>query len=214
MSLLTTPFLSASQRAKQNVKLLATRAPPVLVEIWGSPSAPTWPALRAKCFLPILKDLGEEVVDLRLGWIARENPSYPTGFWSLHGQTEILGNTWVSCVQARKGATTALQFADCMNVNLSATPSYAASCARSLSLPVEEIRACAFGAEGRQYVRETAKDADARRVVWSPTIFIDGERYCLWHSSPCKANTPHDFLAAICHAYKGPKPSRCPTQKT
>lgn len=38
-------------------------------------------------------------MNLTLGFIAKPNAAYPTGFWSLHGQTEVVGNAFTICIE-------------------------------------------------------------------------------------------------------------------
>ena len=72
------------------------------------------------------------------------------------------------------------------------------------------LEACAYGAEAKGYLTTSAAMASGRNANWSPTIFIEGELYCLWDSEPCQATDAEDFLVAICDAYTGVLPSGCP----
>jgi hypothetical protein len=40
-------------------------------------------------------------------------------------------------------------------------------------------------------------------AVWSPTIFINGKNYCLYHTADCESKVDSDFVKKICDEYKG-----------
>eukprot|EP00727_Mastigamoeba_balamuthi_P012091 m51a1_g7504 putative polygalacturonase inhibitor 1 (621) ;mRNA; f:280562-282655 len=182
--------------------------PPVEVFVSGECKCPDMASIEG-VFLPILQRLGPEVVDLRLGFIARSMPEYPTHYWSLHGQTEVVGNALTLCAAKQHGMTQALVLASCLNENQSSIPSNLDVCAPKVGMDADELRACALGAEGAELLDEAVQLSDKYGAVWSPTVWINGELYCLWHSSPCKAASEDDFLKAVCAAYTGPKPAAC-----
>jgi len=150
-----------------------------------------------------------KVMDLQLGFIMKEMPDYPTGFWSLHGQSEVIGNGMIKCVEQKTDVATAVKFSACLAETIDTVPTNAAECASRLGIDFSDIPQCALGEKGRQLLKDSMVLADNDGAVWSPTILIDDKPYCLWHSTPCKASKPEDFLRAICDAYKGDKPEAC-----
>lgn len=181
---------------------------PVSVVIHGEAKCPDMGSIE-DIFEDVVSTLGEDVVEVTLGWIAKANEQYPTGYWSLHGQTEVIGNAYTSCAAEMYGMTKALKFTKCLNVNISVVPTNARECAGKTGLDFEALRACALGEKGAKLLKEGVALSDSYGAVWSPTIYIDGQMFCLWHSSPCKASKESDFGKAVCDAYTGTRPAAC-----
>jgi len=139
----------------------------------------------------------------------KEIPEYSTGYWSLHGQSEVIGDALIKCVEDKTNVTTAVDFAACLAEKIDTVPNNAADCAKRLNINYDDIRTCPFSTEGKKLLKESQELADKDNAVWSPTVIINDELYCLWHSTPCKATKDEDFLRAICDAYKGPTPVGC-----
>lgn len=196
------------ERSKKNNNGEKVNAKPVSVVIHGEAKCPDMGSIE-DIFEDIVATLGEDVVDVTLGWIARENAEYPTGYWSLHGQTEVIGNAYTSCAAEMYGMTKALAFTKCLNVNISVVPTNARECAGNAGLDFDALRACALGDRGAALLKEGVALSDKYGAVWSPTIYIDDQLYCLWHSSPCKASKEADFGKAVCDAYTGTRPEAC-----
>ena len=183
-------------------------APPVKVRIHGESKCPDFGSI-ATIFQGILHRLGADVVDVELGWILKEIPEYATGFWSLHGQAEVIGNAMVSCVAKQHNVTAAVDFAACLAEKIDTVPTNAPACAARVGADFAAVRDCALSPTGTQLLRRAMQLSDADGAVWSPTVVINDEVYCLWHSTPCRATKEADFFRAICAAYTGPKPSAC-----
>ena len=181
---------------------------PVEVVIHGEAKCPDMGSIE-DIFADVVATLGEDVVDVKLGWIAKANDAYPTGYWSLHGQTEVIGNAYTSCAAEAYGVTKALEFTKCLNVNISVIPTNVRGCAAASGLDFDALKACALGEKGAALLKEGVALSDSYGAVWSPTIYIDGQMYCLWHSSPCKATKESDFGKAVCDAYTGTRPAAC-----
>eukprot|EP00727_Mastigamoeba_balamuthi_P008807 m51a1_g4549 putative polygalacturonase inhibitor 1 (351) ;mRNA; r:68087-69859 len=159
-------------------------------------------------FIPLLRDLGS-IMHTRLGWIARRHPQYPMGFWSLHGQTEMIGNAITSCAERRHGLLRAFELATCMNKNISNIPANLGGCARRLQMNATALRACALGPEGASLLSQGVQLAEENEAVWSPTVRINGRHLCLWNSVPCFAADYVGFGRVICAEFRGRAPSAC-----
>lgn len=188
--------------------LRGAEAAPVRVRIHGESKCPDFGSI-ATIFKPILHSLGTGVVDLQLGWIMKELPEYAMGYWSLHGQAEVIGNAMISCVGAQHNITAAVDFATCLAEQIDAVPTNAPACASKLGFDYDAVRACAFADQGAQLLHDAMVLSNKDGAVWSPTILINDKLFCLWHSTPCQATSEQDFLRAVCAAYTGPKPAGC-----
>ena len=183
-------------------------AEPVRVRIHGESKCPDFGSI-ATIFQPLLHRLGADVLDVQLGWILKESPEYATGYWSLHGQAEVIGNAMISCVAKQHNMTAAVDFAACLAEKIDTVPNNAPACAARVGADFAAVRDCALSPTGSQLLRRAMELSNSDGAVWSPTVVINDDVFCLWHSSPCKATTEADFLRAICAAYTGPKPSAC-----
>lgn len=182
-------------------------APPVEVILLGMSKCPDWVDIQ-KIFKEILEDIGE-IVNITMGFIAVKADEYSTGFWSLHGQTEVIGNTITLCTDKIYGKKQAFDLADCMNKDLKLIPTNLDKCAFYHGLNSKKIRTCALGEEGRRLNAEAVALSKKYNGVWCPTIYINNEFYCAWHSMPCKAKSRKDFGKEICQTYQGEKPKKC-----
>ena len=185
-----------------------SNAEPVRVRIHGESKCPDFGSI-ATIFQPLLHRLGPDVLDVQLGWIMKEIPEYATGYWSLHGQAEVIGNAMISCVAKQHNVTAAVDFAACLAEKIDTVPNNAPACAARIGADFAAVRDCALSPTGSQLLRRAMELSDSDGAVWSPTVVINDDVFCLWHSSPCMATTDADFLRAICAAYTGPKPSAC-----
>lgn len=183
-------------------------AEPVRVRIHGESKCPDFGSI-ATIFQPLLHALGPDVLDVQLGWIMKEIPEYATGYWSLHGQAEVIGNAMISCVAKQHNMTAAFDFAACLAEKIDTVPNNAPECAARVGADFAAVRDCALSPTGSQLLHRAMELSDSDGAVWSPTVVINDDVFCLWHSSPCKATAPADFLRAICAAYTGPKPKAC-----
>jgi len=200
-------FVEKSNNVKP-VMRRAANADAVNVRIHGESKCPDFGSI-VTIFKDIVDKLGPDVLDLELGFIMKEIPDYSTGFWSLHGQSEVIGNGMIKCVEKQNDVATAVRFAACLAETIDSVPTNAADCAKRLDINFTNIPQCALSATGKQLLKNAMTLADNDGAVWSPTIVINDQTYCLWHSTPCKATSDGDFLRAICDAYSGPKPEAC-----
>jgi len=186
----------------------AGNAEPVHVRIHGEAKCPDFGSI-VTIFQKIMHALGTDVVDLQIGFIMKDIPEYATGYWSLHGQSEVIGNALIMCVEKQTNITTAVDFAACLAEKIDTVPNNAALCAERFGVDYNTIRTCAFSDTGKELLKTSQMLADKDNAVWSPTVIINDELYCLWHSTPCKATSEDDFRRAICDAYTGPTPAGC-----
>ncbi|NMB76134.1 MAG: thioredoxin domain-containing protein [Myxococcales bacterium] len=121
---------------------------------------------------PLLEDLRDHV-DFRVGFVGTEVEGRLS---AMHGESEVAGNLLEICVQRLFG--NALPgFMRCMGRNLRAIPEGWESCAAAVGVDVSAVRTCADSGEGQQLLRESYREASARGVRGSPTLFIGGEKY-------------------------------------
>ncbi|MFW6378389.1 MAG: DsbA family protein [Nanoarchaeota archaeon] len=149
--------------------------------------------------IPAVQDIGEDNVDLRTEYIASDNGDGT--FQSLHGQSEVEGNIVQLCAE-QYAPEKHLDLIMCMNENQDNIPDNWKSCAEELNMPVEDIKGCYEGSEGKDLLRESLEKAQNAEATGSPTIFIDGERYE-------GGRQEADFKRAICTAFEGEKPKAC-----
>ncbi len=114
---------------------------------------------------------------------------------SMHGQNEVTGDIVQLCA-AKHAPKKYLEMMICQNRNYRDVASNWVSCAESLKLPVELIRTCLNGEEGKQLLKNSFQKAQNRSARGSPTIYIAGNRYN-------GRRSPQAFLRAICAAHKG-----------
>ncbi len=150
----------------------------------------------------ILIPLSEELsprIDLELFFVGTEpQPGVPG---SLHGETEVMADLLQICT-GRHDQKNQFGLIMCMNEDLDAMPGNFDDCAAKLGMKTEMIKACADGDEGKILLLEHFRAADAREVMGSPTIFIDGVEY----DGP---GTPIGVIRAVCGAFKDDRPELC-----
>jgi len=155
-----------------------------------------------KGIAPVLKKIGNNM-DFQLNFIGNVDPNQSTGFSSMHGESEVLGNIWQLC--AAKHYPENYKYMDfilCQNQNMRAIPTNSESCAGKTGLDAAKLKACVEGAEGKALMGISVGRAKNRRATGSPTIFINNQRYS-------GGRTEGDFLRAICNGMKGSKPEAC-----
>jgi len=198
---------NASKHSNKLVRS-SSNADAVKVRIHGMSKCPDYGSI-VNIFKDIVGKLGPDVVDIDLGFLMKANSDYLSGFWSLHGQTEVIGDAYIKCVEKAADVATAIKFASCFAEDIDMVPNNAAACAQRFNLDYDALTQCALSDTGKELLQQAVEIADNDGATWSPTIFIDNQLYCLWHSIPCKATTDADFLRAICNAYKGTTPDAC-----
>ncbi len=148
---------------------------------------------------PVLKKIGGDV-DFTLDFIGKIQGDKLT---SLHKEPEVKGDMVQIC--AVKHAPDNYRYMDmieCMNKNYRAIPGNWKECADSTGMPVEKIRECYEGGEGKELLKASFKKAQAKRASGSPTIYIGGQLYR-------GGRTEKAFTRAICNAYSKDKPKLC-----
>ena len=188
--------------------VVPTNAAPVEVHIHGMSKCPDEGSILT-IFSDVVNKLGEDVVNVSLGWIAEESSDYPSGFWSMHGQTEAIGNAMISCAASIYGMKAALNYATCLSVNISLIPINSPTCASEYNMDDNLIKDCAFSEAGVNFMNQAIALAKEDNAIWSPSVYINGELYCLWHSLPCKAASEKDFGKYVCEVYTGSRPAAC-----
>lgn len=121
---------------------------------------------------PLLEDLKDHV-DFRVGFVGSEVEGKLS---AMHGETEVAGNLLEICMQRLHGHALPA-FLRCMGRNLRAIPEGWESCAAAVGADVNAVRTCAGGDEGWQLLRDSYREASARMVRGSPTLFIGGVQY-------------------------------------
>lgn len=95
---------------------------------------------------------------------------------SLHGQSEIDGNKQQLCVK-KLFPDKMFTFMKCQNAQYKKIPNNLEECAKKAGIPFDEILACYKNVDGDRLLRESFELARKKRVMGSPTIFIDGKKY-------------------------------------
>jgi len=199
---------SFSKKKRSAAVVRASNADPVNVRIHGMSKCPDFGSIMT-IFKDIVSVLGTDVMNLDLGFIMKPLTYYPMGFWSLHGQSEVIGNGMIMCAENLTDTATAVYFAACLAEDIDTVPVNAPACAQRVGLDYSALRQCVFSDTGKELLNYAFALSEKDSATWSPTIVINDEPYCLWHSIPCKATKDSDFLAAICQAYQGPTPEAC-----
>ncbi|MBN2526115.1 MAG: hypothetical protein JXR76_06960 [Deltaproteobacteria bacterium] len=158
----------------------------------------TWSAKVLTTLFPILEKMGDNI-DLNLHYIAREEK----GEWkSIHGESEITGNTIQLC--AKKHATNAqwISFLKCQVKDWSKIPAGWENCAQKAKVPANAVKSCLEGDEGKTLLVDSFKYSQEKGAKGSPTIFLAGEPYT-------GGRTEASFRRAICEQFTGVKPDYC-----
>ena len=149
-------------------------------------------------FAPVLDTMGD-AIDFHLEFIGDEDES---GFRSLHGEPEVLGDMVQLCafnVDQEK----AMDMIVCMNKEASGIPNNWESCAVSSGIDVEAVRTCYEGEEGKTLLRESFARAEAIGAQGSPTMFFNGQEYASGRDSlsfqreVCKYATAHPACSEV-----------------
>lgn len=172
-----------------------------------------------------------QIIDLHINFIAKIDPNEPSGFNSLHGQTEVWGDIYELCIYNLSYPSphnyTWYSLYLCLDDNADQIPDNVESCAKQVKklkkqfnkfkklkkvgLDFTLIEKCAKGPLGKQLMLDSIRKTNS--LHWSdipsPTIYINNEFYCCWTGSPCHAKTLDDFRTQICASYNGTKPVGC-----
>lgn len=144
------------------------------------------------------------IINLSIEFIATVNESERTGFSSSHGESEVYGDLYEICAQTiHPEIPKWYHFLSCMNKEWRDIPQFASSCAHSSKMNWNQLGACASGVMGKRLLTESIEKTKNIGAKWSPSIYINGELYCKWRSTPCKGKSIVDLKNAICAAYTG-----------
>lgn len=143
--------------------------------------------------------LGTEV-DFRLEFIGNKGVNGELA--SMHGADEVTGDMAQVCA-AKHAPARFLDMVVCQNKNIRDVASNWEECAKGAGLPMEPIRACIQGKEGKELLAASFDRASARGARASPTMFINGKPYAGRRGSK-------DFIRAICAEHRSAtKPAAC-----
>eukprot|EP01129_Flabellula_baltica_P010636 TRINITY_DN4511_c0_g1_i1.p1 TRINITY_DN4511_c0_g1~~TRINITY_DN4511_c0_g1_i1.p1 ORF type:complete len:209 (-),score=26.22 TRINITY_DN4511_c0_g1_i1:46-672(-) len=187
-------------------------APLVEVNLYAMskcPDASSW----EDQFYPLFQLGLNNITHLTIDFIATVDNSEPTGFKSLHGESEVIGDFYSLCAfHYYQQNYLWYKYVHCLNKEIRNIPNNAQSCAMSCGLDHGLLNSCVHSDLAKTLMRDSIQRTNQRNITWSPTIFINGEEYCKWHMSDCKAgNNIANFITAICGAYTGSqRPSICP----
>jgi glutaredoxin len=120
---------------------------------------------------------------------------------SMHGADEVTGDIVQLCAMKAAPAKY-LDMVVCQNKNFRAVAQNWESCAQQAQLPVDQIRTCLNGPEGKELLKASFARAEQRQARGSPTIFVSGKPYN-------GRRAPTDFLRAFCAEHSAPKPQAC-----
>jgi predicted DsbA family dithiol-disulfide isomerase len=148
-------------------------------------------------FKEVVEKLGGDV-DFRVEFIGDKTPD--GNLTSMHGPNEVKGNLAQVC--AMKHSNKWFDFLMCQNQNMKEVHTNWESCAAQAGVPVDKLKACMEGEEGKQLLAASFDLAKQKGARGSPTIYIGGTQYQGGRRSA-------DYFRAICNAYQGNKPAAC-----
>ncbi len=146
---------------------------------------------------PVLKKFGGDL-DFELDFIGSIKGDKLT---SLHKEPEVKGNIAQICAN-KYAPETYFELVSCMNKNYRQIPGNWEKCAKDTNMPMDKMKACYEGQEGKDLMKASFEKAKARKASGSPTIYIGGAQYR-------GGRTEKAFTRAICAAYKSKKPKVC-----
>jgi len=150
-----------------------------------------------------------------MDYIATVDPSQPSGFDCMHGQSECVGDITELCVQmlTKNNWQQWFQLVQCADQNYGNIPTNLDTCAQQLGLDVNQIHACAKGSIGKALMMASINRTNSlpNQPIGSPTIYINGA--CDYGFYPCNNLSGPQWLDAVCAAYTGPLPPACSQAK-
>ncbi len=146
---------------------------------------------------PVLKKMGGDI-DFSLDFIGNVSNGQLT---SLHKETEVKGDMVQICGH-KYAPDKYFEMVLCMNKNARQIPEGWEKCAESAGVPVDKVRACVDGQEGKDLLTASFNKSRARRASGSPTMYIGGSLYR-------GGRTEKAFTRAICNAFSSDKPKLC-----
>jgi hypothetical protein len=146
----------------------------------------------------VVDKLGPDL-DFSMDFIGTTDPQGNLG--SMHGPEEVTGDIVELC-GAKFAPAKYLDMVVCMNKNPRQVAANWEQCAKDAQLPVDQIKSCVTGPEGKQLLGESFKRSGARQAHGSPTMFLGGKPYGGMRSTKA-------FFKAACAEYTGNKPAAC-----
>jgi len=155
----------------------------------------------------------KDIVNVTMNYIAKVDSSQETGFYSLHGQTEVYGDFYELCVanDFAQSWSDWWTFVYCLDRDYSSIPTNAASCAQQQKIDLDKLKSCVNGDRAKDLMITSINITDS--LGWnprpgSPTVYIN--KKCVSGYDPCDNLTGNQLLKGVCNAYTGPKPAGCP----
>jgi len=155
-----------------------------------------------------------DIINLTMNYIAAVDSLEPSGFYSLHGQSEVWGDITELCIQHLVGLSNYVWFdyVNCVDQNFTEIPDNTQACASQNGINYKNIEGCVQSTVGINYMYQTINVTDS--LGWnpqpgSPTVYINHN--CVYGFSPCQNLDPstNAVLRYICKKYTGQKPKGC-----
>ena len=145
-----------------------------------------------------LDALGPDV-DFHFDFIGSKGP---TGeLTSMHGPNEVAGDIVQLCA-AKQAPGAVMNMIFCQNKKPAEVATNWEACAKEANIPVEPLRACLTGEEGKTLLTESFARSSARGARGSPTMFMSDKPYQGRRGSK-------DFMRSLCGEIKGTVPAAC-----
>lgn len=146
-----------------------------------------------------IEALGPDV-DFQFDFIGQKGPNGE--LTSMHGPNEVTGDIVQLCA-AKQAPSNVLKMIACQNKKPTDVATNWEACAKENNIPVEPLRACLTGDEGKTLLTESFARAAARGARGSPTMFVAQKPYQGRRGSK-------DFMRGICAEFKEPNvPAAC-----
>ncbi len=146
----------------------------------------------------VVDKLGPDM-DFQMDFIGDASPTGELS--SMHGPAEVSGDIVQLCAHKYAPAKY-LDMVVCQNKDAKSVATNWEQCAKEAQLPVDQIRSCMNGPEGKQLLTESFGRSKARGASGSPTIYVANKSY-----NGRRGTT--DFFRAVCAEYSGTKPAAC-----
>lgn len=148
---------------------------------------------------PVLEKMGGDV-DFSMQFIGSVDSSGKLS--SMHGESEVTGDIAQLCA-AKHAPDKYLKIIACQNENVREVATNWEACATKLNVPVEPLKKCVEGPEGKELLTKSFRRAEEAQASGSPTFLIGGKPY--------EGRRTEDAITrAICAAHTGkPAPAVC-----
>ncbi|KAG9395776.1 Gamma interferon inducible lysosomal thiol reductase GILT [Carpediemonas membranifera] len=167
--------VNASNRGAQEEDVFR----PIGVTMWVMSKCPDAVSIE-NFFAPIFSEFGPKYLSPELKFIVNDDKGVIS---SMHGPTELEGDKYQTCVQTHVGNTEQFMFALCMDQNYTSIPANVPGCL-AYAVPNANSRALVEECVQKEAITELQLQYGVARLLgvkWSPTIYVDGVRVCLWH---------------------------------